>query len=89
MKLLIPLLCLASASAMKNERTLIIDTNGSSSIGNVLLQAKAATFLEMAGSTDDHYALLESLKIDPSASRVRAPLVKFAFFLSVFPRHEP
>ena len=82
MKLLMSLFCLASASAMKNERkpSLAIDSNASSSsFGDVLLQAKAATFLEMAGSTDDHFALLESLKIDPSMSRVRAH-VCFSFF---------
>ena len=90
MKLLISLLCLASASAMKNVRTptINVDSNASSSsFGEVLLQAKAATFLEMAGSTDDHYALLESLKIDPSMSRVRAPmffLVCFYSFIIIF-----
>ena len=67
MKLLITLFCLSAASAMTNERkpTIAIDSNASSSFGDVLLQAKASTFLEMAGSTDDHYALLESLNIDP------------------------
>ena len=75
---------------MTNERkpAIAIESNASSSsFGDALLQAKASTFLEMAGSTDDHHALLESLKIDPSMSRVRAPvffLVCFHSFIIIF-----
>ena len=82
MKLLIALFCLSAASAMTNERkpTIAIESNASSSFGDVLLQAKASTFLEMASSTDDHYALLESLNIDPGVSAcARVPPFLFCF----------